>query len=40
MIVADFRDNKKCDNDKDGDSSVNDAMASSSEYIVYVVYEL
>ena len=39
-LINYFRDNKKCDNDKDGDSSVNDTMASSSEYIVYVVYKL
>ena len=39
-LINYFKDNKKCDNDKDGDSSVNDAMTSSSEYIVYVVYKL
>lgn len=39
-LINYFRDNKKCDNDKDGYSSVNDTMASSSEYIVYVVYKL
>lgn len=39
-LINYFKDNKKCDNDKDGDSSVNDTMASSSEYIVYVVYKL
>ena len=39
-LINYFMDNKKCDNKKDGISSVNDAMASSSEYIVYVVYKL
>ena len=39
-LINYFRDNKKCDNDKDGDSSASDTMTSSSEYIVYVVYKL
>ena len=40
ILIDCFKNNEKCDNVKDGDSSVNDTMASSSEYIVYVVYKL
>ena len=39
-LIEYFKNHEKCDNIKDGDSSVNDTMASSSEYIVYVVYKL
>ena len=39
-LIDCFKNNEKCDNVKDGDSSVNDTMATSSEYIVYVVYKL
>ena len=39
-LIECFKNYEKCDNIKDGDSSVNDTMASSSEYIVYVVYKL
>ena len=39
-LIDCFKNNEKCDNVKDGDSSVNDTMTSSSVYIVYVVYKL
>lgn len=38
-LIECFKDNKKCVNTKDGGSSVNDPMANSDEYIVYVVYK-
>ena len=31
-------DNPKCDNEKDGARSLNDTMASSDRYMVYVVW--
>ena len=31
-------DNPKCDNEKDGARSLNDTMASSDKYMVYVVW--
>lgn len=39
-LIECFKNHEKCDNIKDGDSSASDTMASSSEYIVYVVYKL
>ena len=39
-LINFFMDNEKCDNTKDGECSVNDTMADSDEYIVYVVYKL
>ena len=35
-----FKNNEKCDNIKDGEGSINDTMADSDKYIVYVVYKL
>ena len=37
-LIEYLKNNKKCDNIKDGKGSVNDTMADSDEYIVYVVY--
>lgn len=37
-LINIFMDNEKCDNTKDGEGSVNDTMADSNKYIVYVVY--
>ena len=39
-LIKCFIDNEKCENIKDGEGSVNDTMADSDEYIVYVVYKL
>ena len=39
-LINIFMNNEKCDNAKDGEGSVNDTMADSDEYIVYVVYKL
>lgn len=39
-LIDFFIDNEKCENIKDGEGSVNDTMADSDEYIVYVVYKL
>lgn len=38
-LIEYFKNNKKCDNIKDGKCSVNDSMTDSDEYIVYVVYK-
>ena len=38
-LIEFFKNNKKCDNIKDGGGSVHDSMTDSGEYIVYVVYK-
>ena len=38
-LINFFKNNGKCDNIKDGEGSVNDTMADSDKYIVYVVYK-
>ena len=38
-LINVFKNHEKCDNIKDGDCSVNDTMADSDKYIVYVVYK-
>lgn len=38
-LIEYLKNNKKCDNIKDGKCSVNDSMTDSDEYIVYVVYK-
>ena len=38
-LINFFKNHEKCDNIKDGEGSVNDTMADSDKYIVYVVYK-
>ena len=38
-LINVFKNHEKCDNIMDGDCSVNDTMADSDKYIVYVVYK-
>ncbi len=38
-LINYFINDPKCDNSKDGDNSINDTMADSKKYIVYVVYK-
>ena len=38
-LINFFKNHEKCDNIKDGEGSVNDTMADSDNYIVYVVYK-